>query len=63
MDKEDLTQEMEQRAQWLHQLGQPIAPSILFPVFNPPYPQGTVIVLWYEKRLYTKCNVLIPILH
>ena len=25
----------------LHQLGQPDAPSILFPVFNPPYPQGT----------------------
>ena len=26
----------------LHQLGQPIAPSILFPVFHPPYPQGTL---------------------
>ena len=25
----------------LHQLGQPVAPSILFPVFNPPYPQGS----------------------
>ena len=24
----------------LHQLGQPVAPSILFPGFNPPYPQG-----------------------
>ena len=24
----------------LHQLGLPVAPSILFPVFNPPYPQG-----------------------
>ena len=24
----------------LHQLGQLVAPSILFPVFNPPYPQG-----------------------
>ena len=26
----------------LHQLGQPVSPSILFPVFNPPYPQGTL---------------------
>ena len=25
----------------MHQLGQPVAPSILFPVFNPPHPQGT----------------------
>ena len=24
----------------LHQLGQPIATSVLLPVFNPPYPQG-----------------------
>ena len=28
------------RRNGLHQLGQPVAPSILFPVFNPPYPQG-----------------------
>ena len=27
----------------LHQLGQPVAPSVLFPVFNPPYPQGTCV--------------------
>ena len=25
----------------LRQFGQPIAPSILFPVFHPPYPQGS----------------------
>ena len=24
----------------IRQLGQPIAPSILFPMLNPPYPQG-----------------------
>ena len=34
VDKEDWTQ---------HQLGQPVAPSILFPVFNPPYPQGIIV--------------------
>ena len=27
----------------LHQLGQPVAPFDLFPVFNPPYPQGALI--------------------
>ena len=26
----------------LHQQGEPVVPSILFLVFNPPYPQGTV---------------------
>ena len=26
----------------LHHLGAPIAPSILFPVFHPPYPQGSI---------------------
>ena len=25
----------------MHQIGQPVAPSILFPVFNPPYAQGS----------------------
>ena len=29
----------------LHQLGQPVAPSILFPVFNPLYPQGRVAII------------------
>ena len=32
----------------LHQLEQPIAPSILFPVLNPHYPQGKV-----DKALLT----------
>ena len=27
----------------LHQLGQPVVPSILFPAFNPPYPEGMVV--------------------
>ena len=27
----------------LHQLGQPVAPSFLLPVFNPSYPQGTIL--------------------
>ena len=29
----------------LHQLGQPVAQSILFPVFNPPYPQGRILLM------------------
>ena len=33
----------------LHQLGQPAAPSVLFPVFNPPYPQGKLIALRTAK--------------
>ena len=33
----------------LHQLGQPVSPSVLFPVFNPPYPQGTL--------LYCNCHL------
>ena len=28
----------------LHQLGQPIVPSVLLPVLNPPYPKGTMFV-------------------
>ena len=35
----------------LHQLGQPVAPSTLFPVFNPPYPQGTQMHLQGLKKL------------
>ena len=35
----------------LHQLGQPVAPSILFPVCNPPYPQGTELAKKVCPRL------------
>ena len=33
----------------LRQLGQLVTPSILFPVFNPPYPQGTVLTKWQRR--------------
>ena len=45
---------IEHRGNGLHQLGQPMAPSILFPVFNPPYPQGTMCTPPKDKCWDTK---------
>ena len=39
-----------------HQLGQPVAPSFLFPVFNPPYPQGTVGEKHSKMQCKFKCR-------
>ena len=45
VDKEDWTQEIEKGCNGLHQLVQPIAPSLLLSVFNPPYLQGSLLLI------------------
>ena len=42
----------------LHQLGQPVAPSILFPVFNPPYPHSTSCEDSRYVKVIKVCRIL-----